>query len=69
MATQKGTITILTDRQSGFIKRKGVTEDLFFHSDHVIEIQYKDLKIGDRVAFEVTETRNGPYAISVTKIK
>ncbi len=69
MATQKGTITILTDRQSGFIKRKGVAEDLFFHSDHVIEIQYKDLKIGDHVAFEVTETRNGPYAISVTRIK
>ena len=60
----EGTIARLTDRGFGFIAREG-EKDLFFHSNELQGVQYADLKVGDRVTFEVTE---GPKGLSATKV-
>lgn len=69
MATKKGTITELVERASGFgyIRVNGVKELLFFHSDDLKDISFKELKKGDKVAFSIVETAKGPYAKAVTK--
>ncbi|OHB22357.1 MAG: cold-shock protein [Parcubacteria group bacterium RIFCSPLOWO2_01_FULL_48_18] len=60
----EGTIARLTDRGFGFIAREG-EKDLFFHSNELQGVQYSDLKVGDKVTFEVTE---GPKGLSATKV-
>jgi cold shock CspA family protein len=65
---QNGTIIELTERSSGFIKRKGVKDHLFFHADFLVGVDFKELKKGQKVCFKVTETNKGPYAIGVTRV-
>lgn len=65
--TQKGTINELTERSSGFIKRTGVKEHLFFHADALKGVDFKELHTGDKVTFTVTESRKGPYATEVSR--
>ena len=60
----EGTIARLTDRGFGFIAREG-EKDLFFHSNELQGVQYADLKVGDKVTFEVTE---GPKGLSATRV-
>lgn len=61
----EGTIARLTDRGFGFIAREGEEKDLFFHSNELQNVQYDELKEGDKVTFEVTE---GPKGLSATKV-
>ena len=65
---QTGTIKRLTDRGFGFIAVEGSDKDLFFHSKELQGVQYNDLKEGDAVEFEVSESPKGPNAINVSKI-
>ncbi len=67
MQNTKGTIVELTERSSGFIRRTGVKEHLFFHSDDLVEVSFQDLKKGDKLTFAVVESRNGPYAVQVMR--
>ena len=60
-----GKIKTLTDRGYGFIAREGETKDLFFHSKDLAGVTYDELKVGDTVTFEVTET---PKGLSATKV-
>lgn len=62
-----GTIKTLTDRGFGFISREGETKDLFFHSKELVGVTFDELKVGDTVSFEVTETEKGPAAVSVPR--
>lgn len=62
-----GTIKTLTDRNFGFIAREGEAKDLFFHSKDLNGVAFEDLKVGDAVTFEVTETDKGPAATGVTR--
>ena len=48
----EGTIARLTDRGFGFISREGEEKDLFFHSNELENVEYNDLKEGDKVTFE-----------------
>jgi cold shock CspA family protein len=64
---QTGTIALLTERQSGFIRIKGVKEHLFFHADDLVKIAFGTLKKGDKLSFKVVESKNGPYAVEVKK--
>ena len=64
---EKGTITRLTDRGFGFISRDGEDKDLFFHSSELQGVEYSDLREGDEVTFEVTESPKGPAATNVAK--
>jgi CspA family cold shock protein len=61
----EGTIARLTDRGFGFISREGEEKDLFFHSNELKNVQFNELKEGDKVTFEVTETEKGPSATNV----
>ena len=66
MAT--GTIKRLTDRGFGFIAQEGSDKDLFFHSNELQGVEFNDLKEGDQVEFEVSESPKGPNATQVKKV-
>jgi len=64
---EQGTIKRLTDRGFGFIAREGEEKDLFFHSNELQGVEFKDLKEGDKVQFEVSESPKGPNATKVSR--
>ena len=64
---EKGTIKKLTDRGFGFISREGEDKDLFFHSKELQGVEFSDLKEGDAVQFEVSESPKGPNATNVSR--
>ncbi len=63
----EGTIKTLTERGFGFIQREG-EDDLFFHSNDLVDVEFDDLKVGDTVSFEVASSGKGPKAESVTRV-
>ena len=65
---EEGTIARLTDRGFGFIAREGSDKDLFFHANELKDVDYNDLREGDKVTFEVSEGPKGPNAVSVAKV-
>ena len=65
---QEGTITRLTDRGFGFITREGEEKDLFFHSNELVDVEFNDLKEGDKVTFEVTDSPKGPNSTKVSLV-
>jgi len=62
-----GTIKRLTDRGFGFIAQEGSDKDLFFHSNELQGVEFNELKEGDAVTFEVTDSPKGPNATKVTR--
>ena len=56
------------DRGFGFISREGQDKDLFFHSNELQGVQFNELKEGDQVEFEVSESPKGPNATKVSRI-
>lgn len=62
---QEGTIARLTDRGFGFIARDGEEKDVFFHSNELKNVQFNDLREGDKVTFEIAE---GPKGLNATDI-
>jgi CspA family cold shock protein len=62
-----GTIAKLTDRGFGFIAREGESKDLFFHSKDLQGVRFEELREGDAVSFEVTQSDRGPAATNVTR--
>jgi CspA family cold shock protein len=64
----EGTIKNLTDKGFGFITVDGEEKDLFFHKNELKGVSYEELKVGDRVSFEKTDSEKGPNATNVTRI-
>lgn len=64
----EGTIKTLTERGFGFIKKEGEEEDIFFHSNDLVDAQFDDLKVGDKVSFEVASSNKGPKAANVSLV-
>lgn len=64
---QQGIVHSIGERLSGFIRRRGMKEHLFFHADDCEGFDFKQLKKGDKVCFSVVDARNGAYAVEVTK--
>lgn len=63
-----GTIkTLIKDKGFGFISREGEAKDLFFHSKELVGVTFDELKEGDTVSFELTQTEKGPAATQVSK--
>ena len=62
-----GTIKTLTERGFGFISREGESKDLFFHSKELKGVTFDELKVGDVVSFEITESEKGPAATNVSR--
>lgn len=66
---QEGTIArLVADRGFGFIKREGEEKDLFFHANELKNVEFKDLKEGDKVTFEAVESPKGLNATNVNRI-
>jgi len=65
---EQGKIARLTDRGFGFISREGVEKDLFFHSKELQNVQFDELREGDRVQFEVAQSPKGPNATKVSRV-
>lgn len=63
----QGTIKTLTDKGYGFISREGEAKDLFFHSKELNGVMFDELKVGDVVTFEVTQSEKGPAATNVAR--
>ncbi|HOI97807.1 MAG TPA: cold shock domain-containing protein [Candidatus Pacearchaeota archaeon] len=63
----EGTIKTLTERGFGFISREGEEKDLFFHSKELKGVAYDELKVGDKVSFEIVNGDKGPSAVNVTR--
>ena len=59
---------IVADRGFGFISREGQEKDLFFHSKELQGVAFDELREGDSVQFEVSESPKGPNATKVSKI-
>lgn len=67
---QEGTIARLsTDRGYGFISYEGAEKDLFFHSSELKNVQFNELREGDKVTFEVAESPKGPNAVNVNRVE
>ena len=64
--TMEGTIKTLTEKGFGFISREGEEKDLFFHSNELKGVTYGELKVGDKVTFEVVQGEKGPAATGVS---
>ena len=61
----KGTIRRLMERGYGFIKDES-GEDLFFHRNDLQGVEFRSLREGQQVEFEVGRGRNGrPQAVKV----
>jgi len=63
----QGTIKKLTDKNFGFITLEGEEKDLFFHANELVDSNFEDLKEGDAVTFESSETPKGQAAVQVKK--
>ncbi len=64
----EGTIKTLTPKGFGFISREGEVKDLFFHSKELKGVTYDELKVGDKVTFEVVDGEKGPAATNVSRV-
>jgi len=59
---------LVAGRGFGFISREGEEKDLFFHSTELQGVEFTDLKEGDQVEFELSETPKGPSATKVSRL-
>ncbi len=63
-----GTIKTLTDKGFGFITVDGEENELFFHSNELQGVTYDELKVGDKVSFEKSDSPKGPNATNVKRL-
>lgn len=64
----EGIIKTITDKGFGFITVDGEEKDLFFHRNELKDVDFEELKVGDRVSFEKGESPKGPNATNITRI-
>jgi len=64
---QTGTIAKLNERGFGFISIEGQEKDLFFHSNELKDVEFDNLKEGDKVQFEISDSPKGQNATNVTR--
>ncbi len=62
----QGIIKKLTDKHFGFITPEGEGKDLFFHANELVGANFDELREGDKVTFEVSDTPKGQAATKVT---
>lgn len=65
----EGTIKkIVAEKGFGFITVDGEEKDLFFHKNELKDVIFEDLKEGDRVSFEKSDSPKGANATNVARI-
>lgn len=63
-----GTIKRLTDRGFGFITPEDNSKDVFFHSEALVDVTFDELKVDDKVTFEIEDSPKGPRAVGVRRV-
>ena len=63
-----GTIKKLTDKNFGFIARDEGGNDLFFHANNLVDVDFESLQEGGKVEFEIIDTPKGQAADQVKSI-
>jgi CspA family cold shock protein len=63
----EGAIKKVTDKGYGFIEVEGKDNDLFFHSNDLIEVNFDELQEGDKVTFEIAESPKGENAVEIKR--
>jgi CspA family cold shock protein len=61
----KGTIKRVTDKGFGFITPEDGGKDIFFHANDCVDQNFKDMREGDAVTFEMGQSPKGPKAEKV----
>ncbi len=62
-----GTIKkLIKDKYFGFISVEG-KNDLFFHSNSLVGVQFDELNEGDSVSYDEESTPKGPSAVNVQR--
>ncbi len=65
----EGTIKkLIADKGFGFITVDGEEKDLFFHGNELKDAKFEELKEGDRVSFDKTDSPKGPNATNVVRV-
>ncbi len=64
----EGTIKKLTDKGFGFIIIDDEDKDLFFHGNELKNVKFEELKEGDKVSFDKSDSPKGPNATNVNRI-
>jgi CspA family cold shock protein len=59
---------VVIEKGFGFITVDGEEKDLFFHKNELKGVNFEELKEGDRVSFEKTDSPKGPNATNVTRL-
>lgn len=62
-----GIIKRLTDRGFGFITPEDNSKDVFFHSEALVGVAFDELRVDDKVTFEVEDSPKGPRAVNVNR--
>ncbi len=63
-----GTIKKLTDKNFGFITRDEGGDDLFFHANNLVDVEFDALQEGDKVEFEIIDTQKGQAADKIKRV-
>lgn len=63
---EEGTIVRKMDKGYGFISQEGKEDNIFFHAESLVGVEFDDLSEGDKLAFEVEETPKGLSAKNVS---
>lgn len=63
----QGSIKKLTNKNFGFIAPEEGNKDLFFHASELVDVTFEELREGDKVTFELSDTQKGPAATQVRK--
>ncbi len=65
----KGVIKVLKEG-FGFIKSDEVENDVFFHANNLVDVDFNNLNEGDTLEFEIGEGKNGKeQAINVSLVQ
>ena len=59
--------TLISDKKFGFISSEGQEKDLFFHHTDLKGVEFDELKVGDKVTFDLEQKERGPAAVNVSR--
>lgn len=62
-----GTIKTMNERGFGFITPDGGDKDVFFHQSSLVGVAYEELKVGEKVSYDVEDSEKGPRAANVQR--